>query len=52
MKNLSEFLFCATPTIAEYGQFEAKIDQLRRDLMSGGAAALGAPRRELFVRYY
>uniref|UniRef100_A0A915PMN4 Uncharacterized protein n=1 Tax=Setaria digitata TaxID=48799 RepID=A0A915PMN4_9BILA len=34
----------------EYGQFEAKIDQLRRDLMSGGAITFGAPRKELFVR--
>ncbi|VBB30990.1 unnamed protein product [Acanthocheilonema viteae] len=34
----------------EYGQFEAKIDQLRRDLMSGGAVTFGAARKELFVR--
>lgn len=41
-----------TPAIiAEYGQFEAKIDQLRRDMMSGGVVSYGAPRKELFVRY-
>ncbi|MCP9263439.1 Disks large 2 [Dirofilaria immitis] len=34
----------------EYGQFEAKIDQLRRDLMSGGAVTFGTSRKELFVR--
>ncbi|CAG9532272.1 unnamed protein product [Cercopithifilaria johnstoni] len=34
----------------EYGQFEAKIEQLRRDLMSGGAVTFGPSRKELFVR--
>uniref|UniRef100_A0A1I8EJW0 Disks large 1 tumor suppressor protein n=1 Tax=Wuchereria bancrofti TaxID=6293 RepID=A0A1I8EJW0_WUCBA len=34
----------------EYGQFEAKIDQLRRDLISGGAITFGGPCKGLFVR--
>uniref|UniRef100_A0A915AYV0 Disks large 1 tumor suppressor protein n=2 Tax=Parascaris univalens TaxID=6257 RepID=A0A915AYV0_PARUN len=34
----------------EYAEFEAKIDQLRKDMMGGGALAYGAPRRDLFVR--
>ncbi|VDN07847.1 unnamed protein product [Thelazia callipaeda] len=34
----------------DYAHFEAKIDQLRRDLMSGGVVSFGAPRKELFVR--
>lgn len=36
--------------ITEYAEFEAKIDQLRKDMMGGGALAYGAPRRDLFVR--
>lgn len=34
----------------EYADFEAKIDQLRRDMISGGGVAYGAPRKELYVR--
>ncbi|VDK43237.1 unnamed protein product [Anisakis simplex] len=34
----------------EYAEFEAKIDQLRKDMMSGGVMAYGAPRKDLFVR--
>lgn len=34
----------------EYAEFEAKIDQLRKDMMSVGTAAYGLPKRDLYVR--